>query len=100
MRQAAQEVLQAKEEFQAVGKEVEGLWSDVQRALSGSDADGTAQDSAGLEWEGLKRDVSKAAKEVLGEVSNGVTEVTTACVARWDWHHSETSKGEAHEISN
>lgn len=85
MRQAAGEVFQAKEDFQAVGKEVEELWSDVQRALSGSDADGASQDNPGLEWEGLKRDASKAAKEVLGEVSNDVIDVTTTCVARWDW---------------
>lgn len=65
--------MQAKAEFQAVGKEVEELWSDVQRA---------AQGDVALEWEGLKRDASKAAKEVLGEVSNGVIDVITACVAR------------------
>lgn len=85
LRQAAGEILQAKEEFQAVGKEVEGLWSDVQRALSGSDTDGAAQGNVDLEWEGLKRDASKVAKEVLGEVSNGMTDLTTAwVVARWD----------------
>lgn len=75
--QAKEDFQAAKQDFQAVGKEVEGLWSDVQRALSGSDADGAAQDNAGLEWEELKKGASKAAKEVLGEVSNGEVDVIT-----------------------
>lgn len=67
--QAKEDFQAAKQDFQAVRKEAKGLWSDVQRALSESDVDGAAQDNAGLEWEGLKKGVSKAAKDVLGEVS-------------------------------
>lgn len=75
LRQAADDLFQAKESFQAAREETGGLWSDMQRAVSGAvegvinpDGGPEQQGNVALEWELLKRDTAKAAKEVLGEV--------------------------------
>lgn len=74
LRQAADEVLQTQEDLKALRKEAKGIWSDVQRAVSGVGKE-TAPDEhnldtqAGLEWKDIKRDAAKLAKGVFGEVS-------------------------------
>lgn len=74
LRRAADEVLQTQEDLKALRKEANGVWSDVQRAVSGVGKE-TAPDEhsldtqAGLEWKDIKRDAAKLVKGVFGEVS-------------------------------
>lgn len=80
MWQAADNILQAKKDAQSAGKEAAGMWSGVKQAVSGFGGGGgqttttgagtvsAQEETTGLGWEGLKRDVERAAAGVFGDV--------------------------------
>ncbi|CAM9382964.1 unnamed protein product [Scytosiphon promiscuus] len=84
LRRAADDVIQAKTDLRAAGKEVGGIWSEVKQAVSGlgGEADGGTENitpsahgsSADLGWEGLKKDAQSAVKGVLGDVFGEVAD--------------------------
>lgn len=79
--QAADDILQGKTDVQTAGKEAAELWSDVKHAVSRFGAGGgqttttggrtgsAQEETTGLGWEGLKKDVERAAAGVFGDVS-------------------------------
>lgn len=74
--QAADDVLRGKTDVQVAAKEVPGLWSEVQQAVSGlgSGAGETTttgrsqQETSESGWEELKKDVERAAAGAFGDV--------------------------------
>ncbi|CAM9099085.1 unnamed protein product [Ectocarpus sp. 4 AP-2014] len=83
-RQAADDLLRSKEEFLSAGTEARGIWSAAEEAWSGLGAverGRTAADSSAtfaqeseeggsvtVGWEGLKKDIERAAQGVFGDV--------------------------------
>lgn len=83
--QAADDLLRSKEEVLSAGAEARGIWSAAKEALLGLGAvegDQTGADSSAtfaqekgeggsvtVGWEGLKKDIERAAKGVFGDVS-------------------------------
>ncbi|CAM9466554.1 unnamed protein product [Ectocarpus sp. 8 AP-2014] len=84
LRQAADDLLRSKEEILSAGTEARGIWFAAKEAWSGLGAverDRTAADSSAtfalereeggsvtVGWEGLKKDMERAAKGVFGDV--------------------------------
>lgn len=79
MWQAADDILQGTTDVQSAAKEAAELWSDVMQAVSqigsvgGQTTRTTAGEAreeatAGVQWEGLKKDVERAATGMFGDV--------------------------------
>lgn len=75
--QAADDVLQGKTDLQSAAKEAAEVWSDIKQVVAGlgsggdqtTTAEGAQEENTdGLGWEGLKKDVERAAAGVFGDV--------------------------------
>eukprot|EP00752_Nemacystus_decipiens_P010610 g9448.t1 len=81
--QAADDALQGKTDVQVAVKEAVELWSAFKQAVSGSGSGGDQtttpggereEATTGLGWEGLKKDVARAAAGAFGDVFGEVTD--------------------------
>ncbi len=84
MQQATDDIIQGKRDIQAVRKEAEGIWAEVKQAVSelggggdrttggGANAVQQGESSAGLAWEGLRRDAKRAVHGMFSDVSEPV----------------------------